>query len=514
MDSVAASSYVSISIAIAYTAPFLGALLSDSFFGEYWSIVIGCFVFYLPGMVIIMITTIPGLLGDTFDTGLLKVGLLFLWPMGTGVVKSIVNVFGAKQHHPMLQSSLVESYYVSFYMCINVGALAGGIIVPIMAQHNVTIAYCIPIAMLGVAITIFMLGTPRYVRTKPKGDLFTKIKTANGNDAIGPGTLFLISALIIPFNIAYSQMATTFIVQGTVMERAFGFIDAASMNNCDAISVLLFGYLVAEKIYPALAERDIRIPTTYKFAIGSFLGVLAIGMALINEYRIHSVYNATGEKISILWQSFCYFLIGMGEIFAVSAAYEVAFTASPPQKKVLASAVNLFCVGGIPNFLCIGLYNACEEWFQNDNGTTRISRIEDYTEAHVYNYFWVLFGIAVFGVFVNMLPSVRDWVASIEDQAADDIKTPVMRKKPIRLKEDAAEVDEETALLRVKQHREYMEYGKGPILYKHASMRAGPVLSHSERKAKAASKIRRAKRDKQSANLLIKSLKPPRPPSR
>jgi len=36
-------------------------------------------------------------------------------------------VFGAKQFHPLLQSSLIEAYYVNFYMCINIGALFGGV---------------------------------------------------------------------------------------------------------------------------------------------------------------------------------------------------------------------------------------------------------------------------------------------------------------------------------------------------------------------------------------------------
>ncbi len=49
-------------------------------------------------------------------------------------------------------------------------------------------------------------------------------------------------------------MATTFIVQGTVMKKAFGWIDAASMNNADAISVAFFGYLIGAIMYPQLAK--------------------------------------------------------------------------------------------------------------------------------------------------------------------------------------------------------------------------------------------------------------------
>jgi proton-dependent oligopeptide transporter, POT family len=136
MTSVEASSYVSISVAVAYTTPFLGAFLADSLLGDYYGLLVGAVVFYLPGLTLIALTTIPKFLGSEFNNAALAFGLIFLWPTGTGIVKSIVNVFGAKQFHPLLQSSLIESYYVSFYMCINIGALIGGVLVPFLAQSE------------------------------------------------------------------------------------------------------------------------------------------------------------------------------------------------------------------------------------------------------------------------------------------------------------------------------------------------------------------------------------------
>eukprot|EP00538_Stauroneis_constricta_P006321 CAMPEP_0119555258 /NCGR_PEP_ID=MMETSP1352-20130426/7524_1 /TAXON_ID=265584 /ORGANISM="Stauroneis constricta, Strain CCMP1120" /LENGTH=705 /DNA_ID=CAMNT_0007601997 /DNA_START=363 /DNA_END=2480 /DNA_ORIENTATION=+ len=484
--SVQASSYVSISTAVAYTTPFLGAYLADALLGDYWSILFGSVVLYIPGLLLITLSTVPYLLGDRFNNKALSVGLLFLWPFGTGVVKSIVNVFGAKQFHPLLQSSLIESYYVNFYMCINIGALVGGIIVPIVAQYDVTLAYTYPVAMLGVGVLLFSMGTPRYVRHKPSGDLFSNKHIPGAPETkIGLLTIFRISTLIIPFSIAYSQMATTFIVQGTVMKKAFRFVDAASMNNADAVSVLTFGYLIGAKFYPALAERDIKIPTTYKFAIGSALGAVAILWALYVETIINEAYFERNEKATIMWQAPAYILIGVGEIFAISAAYEAAFTAAPPEKKVLASAINLFCVGGIPNVLCIGLYNLCAAWFRNSHGTTAIHRLEDYATANVDKYFWLLFGISMIGVVVNVLPGVRDFVASVEEEATDMIKTPVLTKRPTRHKRVLPadySSDEESPLLRVKRHQAYLKYGTGPVMYKQGSMRAGPYLANKKAK--------------------------------
>ena len=80
MEAVSASSYVSVSVAVAYTTPFLGAYFADSLLGDYWSIFVGSLVFYLPGLLLIAMTTVPYALGNEFNNGALATGLLFLWP--------------------------------------------------------------------------------------------------------------------------------------------------------------------------------------------------------------------------------------------------------------------------------------------------------------------------------------------------------------------------------------------------------------------------------------------------
>lgn len=474
---VEASSYVSLSTAIAYTTPFLGAALADAILGDYWSIVVGAAVLYWPGILLVTATTVPHLLGPTFNHTVLSIAVLGLWPLGTGMVKSVVNVFGARQFHPLLQSSMIESYYVNFYTSINVGALLGIAGVPILAQQqSVTLAYLLPVALLAMGVVVFVAGTRHYVIRPPplrgsgaghsslsnKKPLFL---TSNKNGRAVPVTTMLrISLLIVPFCMAYSQMPTTFIVQGTVM-APFGVLDAASMNSLDALSVLVFGTLIASHFYPALAKRGIKMATTHKFATGSFLGALSLLWALYVEYKIQKAYyEQDGRSISVLWQTPSYILIGIGEIFAVSAAYEVAFVASSPQTKALASAVNIFCVGGIPNLLCIVLYRACQGWFRNSrDGTTNISHVQDYASAHVAKYFGVLVAILCFGIVLNIHPSVRSFVDSVEKKAVDLIRTPVTGTRLL---------NEGTPLLRKK-------FGNGPVLVKMGSMRAGPSLSHT-----------------------------------
>ncbi|CAJ1967142.1 unnamed protein product [Cylindrotheca closterium] len=478
-ESVKAASFVSLSTMVAYTTPFIGAILADSVLGDYRSILFGLLCFYVPGVSIFTLTSVPGFFGEEFNESLLLLSLVVLWPLGTGIVKSIVNVFGAKQFHPLLQSSLIEAYYVKFYMAINIGSMVGICSIPILAQHNVTMAYCVPLCLLLFGATVFISGTPRYVRAPPSGNLFRRKRVRKTAQSIPLSSIFRICLLIVPFSTGYNQMPTTFIVQGAVMTKAFGFIDVASMNSLDAISVLFFGSITSTYIYPYLASRGIKLPTTYKFAIGSGLGALGMCWALVVERMIHAAYEKDGSQICVLWQAPAYILIGWGEIFAVSAAYEVAFKASSPDKKALASATNIFCVGGLPNILCIMLYHFCSPWFENSHGTTAIGHIDEYATAKIGNYFCVLLGVMLFGVGLNLLPSVRDFVDGIENQSVDILKTPIVQKGRGRRN---GGTDENTALLTPgsKRYQDYMKFGDTPVLYKMGSMRAGASLSNSD----------------------------------
>ena len=157
-----------------------------------------------------------------------KFALLFLWPVGTGTIKAVVNVFGARQYHPILQRSLVESYYVQFYMVINVGAVAGCVVIPVVARSSITMAYSIPFVLLFAALLVFVAGSKRYVDVIPLGRASGHHHHAQQQQQLHrqnremdhreldererPPTfadVAKICALIIPFNIVYGQCPTT-----------------------------------------------------------------------------------------------------------------------------------------------------------------------------------------------------------------------------------------------------------------------------------------------------------------
>jgi proton-dependent oligopeptide transporter, POT family len=418
----------------------VGGILADGLLGDYWGILLGTSLLYIPGLLLIALTSYPYLLGETFDYNTLVAGMLVLYPLGAGFIKSMVNVFGAKQYHPTLQQPMVERYYVNFYMVINIGALVGGIVIPILAQFNVAIAYTIPVCALTLGVAVFVMGSSRYVRHQPNKDALWKTlqllfnrtakcqpleesKKKNGgalenNFVDGVKQLLYVApvtALTIPFNIAYNQIATVFVIQGSAMAKAGHVIDASTMINVDPLSVLIFGSLVGSGLYPFLAKRGIHIPITHKFAIGTFLGALAILSSITVDYAIHNQYMATGESISILWTTFNYLFFGAGEIFAITSAYDATFSIAPKEHKGLASAINLFLMGGLPSFICIALYNSCAQWFPSGSGTG--ITLEDYSQGQLYLYLWVLFAICMAGTIINLLPPVKNWVERIQQQS-------------------------------------------------------------------------------------------------
>jgi hypothetical protein len=112
-------------------------------------------------------------------------------------------------------------------------------------------------------------------------------------------------------------------------------------------------------------------------------------------------------------------LIGAGEVFAISASFETAYVIAPPEQKGLASSINLFFVGAVPNVLSILVYNACKDWFPVGDAKTPGAVLQDYAESKLYNYFWLMTGLVFLAVIINVLPPVTRWVERLEQTALD-----------------------------------------------------------------------------------------------
>jgi len=456
MTPTEAGTIKSMEFAIAFAAPFLGGIVADGGVGDYWGIILGTAFLYIPGLVLQSLTTFPGVLGTTFNTTAARVAMLGLIPVGAGFIKALVNVFGAKQYHPVLQTSQIESYYIKFYMFLVGGALAGGLVLPVVAQVNIIVAYSIPPVLMTLALLIFLSGSRRYVKSKPNNtDLWNTLrilgqavvcyKSIDSQKVSQGGThqdtfvdgikqflyVIPITALTIPFNVAYTQLTGQIITQGQAMQP-YGFLDAAVMNNCEALSVLIFGFVFDAYLKPLLSRRGIHLSICHKFAIGSFCGLMSMTVAAIIDYGIHANL-AKGQLISVGYQVFIYIFMGAGEILIYAMAYEASFEVAPKEHKGMASAFNLFLVGSVPGFIESALLNALTKWLPvcaaSGKGLDAVN--ECYGGSNMSDFFWVAAGIAGFGVLLNLIPPINRWVEHVHVNAVENNKKRAMESDSI-----------------------------------------------------------------------------------
>jgi POT family proton-dependent oligopeptide transporter len=437
LSAAPASTLTSVTQGLAWSSPLIGGVIADGFLGGFKTIIMAVACLYLPGLLILALTTFPGLLGSDFNYDALNAALLGLIPIGRGINKACMNAFGAKQFHPILQSAMLEQYFVFLYVSVSMGSLLGTTVISVIAQTNIEVAYVTPVFSLLTGLIVFVSFSSRYVKTPPQTATIKKTvklvgkkiicrsldasKKSNGgtqSDSFVDGVERLLSVvpvafLVLPFYIAFASSFSVTVVQGSAME-AFGYMDAAVVQSFTSIFVLIFGYIIGNILYPFLGRRDINISTTHKFACGTMFGAFFLGYTLfLDGLMKDSYFNNDGSQLSILYQIPSYMLLAIGEVFAVSASYEIAFAIAPKEQKVLCSGLNLTFTTGLANFICTGLLLVFKAWFPQDSTT------EEYVNSKMGLYFLVLLGVQVFGIIINVIPFVRNWVDKLREDASD-----------------------------------------------------------------------------------------------
>ncbi|KAF9944209.1 hypothetical protein BGZ70_004913, partial [Mortierella alpina] len=129
MNAVQAKVYSTAFTMLAYFFPLIGAALSDSFLGKWWTI-ISFSIVYLIGMVMVTVFAIPGLLGaaGTVSNFVTFLPMLII-AVGTGGIKPCVSSHGGDQYLPS-QEAGKDFFFNIFYVAINVGGFLTQFIVP------------------------------------------------------------------------------------------------------------------------------------------------------------------------------------------------------------------------------------------------------------------------------------------------------------------------------------------------------------------------------------------------
>jgi len=179
-DDLATAVYHAFTV-LAYLFPLLGAMIADSWWGKYWTILVLSIV-YAIGSGINMMSAIKPIGGDNLavHAALSSLGL-FVIAFGTGGIKPCVSAFGGDQFDAD-QDQYRRSFFSLFYLSINAGSLVSTFVSPLIREQVqcfgddcYALAFGIPTALMFVAIILFVIGTPYYTRQKPQGNVFAEV---------------------------------------------------------------------------------------------------------------------------------------------------------------------------------------------------------------------------------------------------------------------------------------------------------------------------------------------------
>ncbi|CAM0906651.1 unnamed protein product [Alopecurus aequalis] len=470
------ASTVSLWYGTSFFVPILGAVMADSYWGNYKTVLISL-TMYLLGMVLItlgaFIPSAPALCNlspcpsSNGTQNVIFFSGLYLAAVGCGGVRSALLPFGAEQFNNGngLDLQKRRNFFSLFYICVIFGVITSGTIV-VWVQENVswTIGYGIATTCIALALVGFVIGAPTFRRRQPSGspvkNIFQVIVVACKNKSLalpadssllykatGKNThnteyilahtddfRFLDKAAVISdlhlengscqsswrictitqveelkivirllpiwvtgvlFGAAISQMHTTFIQQGIVMNTKIGSlsIPPASLYSFEVICVALWVFLVNKVIIPATRTcftSGAELTQLQRIGIGRFLMIFAMAMAaLLEKKRLESIQQ--GEQLSIVWQLPQYFIIAGAECFAVITQLEFFHGQAPNSMQSMLTAFALLTIA-VGNYLSSAMITLIAGVTREWNSPGWIP--DDLNEGHLDYFYWCLAAIS------------------------------------------------------------------------------------------------------------------------
>ncbi|KAG0268161.1 hypothetical protein DFQ27_007392 [Actinomortierella ambigua] len=344
MSKLDAKIYTTIFNMLAYFFPLLGAALSDSFLGKWWTI-ISFSVIYLIGMILLTVFAIPNLLGPI---GNVNHGLTFL-PMviialGTGGIKPCVSSHGGDQYLPA-QERAKDRFFALFYVSINVGALITQFVVPVIADKGCMgqkdtcypFAFLLPTIVFFLSLVIFAVGHRWYRVVPPAGEFlpWKAIKAAflarsrhskaskEEREAKGHwlnfaeeeyGGVFLdecrdfalsMAVVVVPFSFCkmlyvqnQSEWATQYYHMNGALFGKDSKILAAQYSNLNTIFIITLLPFLTYVVYPFCERRGFNFTLKRRMAVGYFLVIVAFALSAVISGPIEEGFKRAGRSSS------------------------------------------------------------------------------------------------------------------------------------------------------------------------------------------------------------------------
>jgi proton-dependent oligopeptide transporter, POT family len=303
--------------AAVYATPFLGALISDIWFGKYRTILSVSLLYCLGHLALALDETRLGLI----------VGLTLI-AFGAGGIKPCVSAHVGDQFGAQNQA-LLERAYSWFYFSINLGAFLSMLIGPILL-HKVGpwLAFGVPGVLMVIATGFFYAGRHRFAHVPPAGGQFVRDILSKQ----GLGIVLKLTPLVLfiaMFWALFDQTGSSWVIQGEKLDTTvFGIaLYAEQLQAANPIFVLLMIPLFSYGLYPTISKVFPLTPMR-KIGIGFFIMVLAFLIPAWIEAQL-----AAGAKPSIMWQIPAYFALTASEVMVSITALEMFYTQAPNRMK-------------------------------------------------------------------------------------------------------------------------------------------------------------------------------------
>jgi len=312
-------------IFLSYFMPLFGAILADSYWGKFKTIIRLSIVYALGNVIL----TGASMANDfTLDSQrfIAIVGLICI-ALGTGGIKPCVCTFGGDQFYLPEQQDQLTQFFSRYIKAIYIGSLISTFLAPELRKSVQCFGRdtCFPLAfgilslLMITAIVVFILGRNMYVKRKPEnhvifktfgcifygirknifssspneahwldlaGNKYSKTEVSDTKAALE--VLYTFIAYPV-FWALYEQQGSRWTLQATLMNgklEDIGWeIKPDQMQTIHPLFALLLILSFDRILYPFLAKFGIRQPLQ-KLIFSNFMAVIAFLLAAVLQYKI------------------------------------------------------------------------------------------------------------------------------------------------------------------------------------------------------------------------------------
>lgn len=456
----------------------LGGVMADSRFGRYNTIVRGFLVYFIGTLILVVVAFLMGhfyfqrgesqnVVDQPWILMVLLVALLFV-SAGEGAVKANLSAFGAdqlKRDAPRPDSKTLFNCFYWMSNVISLLCLAGVTYIQQMKwSYAFTVGFGIPAFSLTLAFVSFLccrkyfnVGRPHgtgirnmwlimrqawsrrhaakvetrelilrsnsgSVSLSSENDWLDKAVVTYGgtfleaevNEVRSIHKVMVFSVLFIPYWMIYTQLYSTFILQGLHLKAEYGniIVPAAWPSLCEIVILLILVPVMERCVYPGLAKCDVTVPMLGKVMLGMLLAAGSAGMAGYVEKEMTSSFFDAGsvnhtasgktylvvQNYSIWWQIPQYTLMGMSEVFTGIPGLQMVFTMCPSTPHSVTSAVYnlMISIGSLLSLAFLALTAYQWGWYPRAGDAVFGNYLGNEKVAY---YYWLLAGLMLVAIF-------------------------------------------------------------------------------------------------------------------